>query len=72
MLLARYGGGLDVARVNDVLKMPMSMIVRFMGAAKVAVGGKRTLGARPAGDDEAMAQMLDERVKQLQEKEKKA
>lgn len=71
-MLSRYGGGLSTARVRELLQMPLCMMIRLMGAARVASGGKRALGSCPAGDEAAIAEMLDERVKRMLEKDKKA
>lgn len=62
MLLARYGGGLSMRRVNNILSTPMSVILRLMGSALAAQGGKRE-PERPEIDPDLLA-LLDRKAKE--------
>jgi hypothetical protein len=51
--LARYGGGVSVAKIEDILNLPLTAVVRLLGFALVASGGKRTPGADRNKEQEA-------------------
>lgn len=66
MMLARYGGGVGVKQIRDILKLPLTTVVRLMGSALVANGGKREPGANADPNSDA------DIVRQLEEKARKA